>query len=314
MLSVTTGVRSQLCDIKYFQNNFHHLGFNGFPKLNILPDNSLILTSVYNFTATGLIKMNSSGDTLWSKTYINPGSSSGKGFAKTLNDWDGNLFSVMNTRYLTTLDTAGNVLSTHYLNGLDNNGYTDAAVFPNGDKLVFYAVHNGVGTGGVLLRVDKSMNSVKWSRMIGDDYFWYSNILIDGNTILIAGSVGIPPAGGKNLESFIIKLNGDDGTTMTSNAFLDAGSSSKVVLLYKSGNGYIIDGSTYLTDDPNSMNATYYIRLTAGLNIQASKQFIETPNLNSGAYRLLPQNDGSFYGAYGEFFNLTLFNINSSMP
>jgi gliding motility-associated-like protein len=297
--------------VKYFQDNFHHLGTNGYPKLTILPDNTMILSSLFNNSGTNLIKLTSLGDTIWTKTYNSSNPTGANRNPKTLYDVNGNLFSVLNNKYLAELDGSGNVLSTKYVNGLDIYGFGDAAIFPNGDKLILFDVQNGYNYGSILVRVDKSLNTIKWSKLVGGNGLQFSNILIDGNTIVIGGESFLLPYDGSITVSFVCKINGDDGSIIATNSYRDPDSGSGVKFLYKSGNGYIIDGETYYSGNSNVVRP-YYIRLTSDLHIQASKRIDELPNVYSGLYYLLPENDGSFYGTYGENFNLTIFKVDGN--
>ena len=301
----------QSCQVKYYQDNFHHLGTNGYPRLTILPDNTLIVSSLANNTGTNLIKLTSLGDTIWNKTYRNSDPTGANRNPKTLYDVNGNLFSVLNDRYLAGLDTAGNVLSTKYVNGLNSYSFNDAAIFANGDKLILFDAANGYNYGSILLRVDKNLNTIIWSKLIGGNGLLFSNILIDGNTVVIAGESFLPPYNGPAGVSFVSKINGDDGSIITTNSFMDPESGSRAIFLYKSVNGYIVYGDTYFSGGSNIVKP-YYIRLTSDLHIQISKRIDELPNVNSGLYYLLPENDGSFYGTYGENFNLTIFKVDGN--
>jgi hypothetical protein len=310
VLFIAVAAFSQQCQVKYFQNNFHHLGTNGYPSLAMLPDNTLIVSSLSNNSRTNLIKISSLGDTIWSKMYMNTVQTGANTNAKTLYDLNGSLFSVLNTKYLAELDTSGDVLSAKHIDGLDNYGFQDAAIFPDGDKLLLYDQQNGYDQGAVLIRIDKNLNTIKWSKLIGGTGLLFSNLLIDGNTIVVAGGSDTPPYIGQASVSFVTKINGDDGSLVSTNSYRDPESGSRAIFLYKSGDGYIIDGVTYYSGGVNIVRS-YYIRLSSDLHIQVSKQMAELPNVNSGLYYLLPENDGSFYGTYGQNFNLTIFKVNS---
>jgi gliding motility-associated-like protein len=299
---------SQPCPVKYFQNNFHHLGTNGTPYLSILPDNTLIVSSIYNSSGTNLVKLTRLGDTIWSKAYNNSIHSDITALTKTLYDVNGNLFSVLTGKYLAELDTSGNILTTKHIEGLDNYGFRDAAIFANGDKLILYYLRNGYNYGSVLVRLDKSLNSIKWSKLIGGVGLNFSNVLIDGNTVVIAGGSFVSPYDFTATVSFVSKIDGENGNIITTNSYRDPESGSGAILLYKSGSGYIIDGETHNSGGSNII-LPYYIRLGSDLHIQVSKRMNEQPGVNSGIYYLLPENDGSFYGTYGQNFNLTIFKV-----
>ena len=223
---------------------------------------------------------------------------------------NGSLFSVLSGKDPSELDTSGNILTTKHIDGLDNYQFRDAAIFDNGDKLILYSVRYGYNYGGILIRFDKSLNIIKWSKLIGGVGLEFSNILIDGNTIVIAGQSYVSPFDFTALVSFVCKIDGVNGNIITTNSYRDPESSSGSILLYKSGSGYIIDGETHNSGVSNII-LPYYIRLSSDLHIQVSKRIAEQPGVNSGIYYLLPENDGSFYGTYGQNFNLTIFKVNS---
>jgi len=272
------------------------LGTNGTPKLTILPDNTLIISSIYNGSGINLVKLTNLGDTIWSKKYNNSISSDINALTKTLYDVNGSLFSVLTGKYLAELDTSGNFLTTKHLDGLDNYQFRDAAIFANGDKLILYSVRNGYDYGGVLIRLDKNLNTIKWSKLIGGAGLDFSNLLLDGNTVVIAGQSYVSPYDFTARVSFVSKIDGDNGNIINTNSYRDPESGSGAIFLYKSGSGYIIDGATLYSGGSNIVRP-YYIRLSSDLHIQVSKRIDELPNVNSGGlYYLLPENDGSFYG------------------
>ena len=46
---------------------------------------------------------------------------------------------------------------------LDNYQFRDAAIFVNGDKLIFYFFcETAYDYGGILIRLDKNLNTIKW--------------------------------------------------------------------------------------------------------------------------------------------------------
>jgi len=311
LLLIARTVSGQSCQVKYYQDNFHHLGTNGTPSLSILPDNTLIVSSIYNSSRTNLVKLTSLGDTIWSKTYNNSILTDINALTKTLYDLNGTLFSVLTGKYPSELDTSGNILTTKHINGLDNYQFRDAAIFVNGDKLIFYSLRNGYDYGGILIRLDKNLNTIKWSKLIGGIGLDFSNLLIDGDTVIVAGQSFVNPYDFTTRVSFICKIDGVSGNILATNSYRDPESASGATFLYKSRNGYIINGSTTLSGGSNIVRP-FYIRLSSDLHIQTSKRIDELPNVNSGLYYLLPENDGTFYGTYGENFNLTIFKVDAN--
>jgi gliding motility-associated-like protein len=300
-------VLPQNCSVLYYQNNFHHLGSNGYPGITILPDNTLYLSSESNSLGLNIVKLKSTGDTLWSHIYINGNGTGTLGLQKTLLDVDGNLFCVLNNNYLARMDTAGNVLSTQMISGLSNYYFMDAAILPSGDKILFFS-SNGAATGGILARVDPSLSTVKWCVNISFYSSLFSNILVDGNTILIAGGASALNYS-FDLNSFVGEWNLADGSLKKLRYFVGQNSLSNLKGIYKAGSGYFLDG--YLSTTQDNLGNFFYLRLDTALNLLKAKRIINSNPSSDFNFIFLPENDGSLYGAFGGNFDLALFYLDN---
>jgi gliding motility-associated-like protein len=258
-----------------------------------------------------LIRITVTGDTLWSKLYDAQSPIGGLQQIKTIPDVDGNLFTISNSKRLMWTDISGNLLKSIAIPGLNLFRFSDAGMMPNGDKILLFQSFDSGNPGALIIRVNKDASSVIWSKFAGGMGAKYltdnTNLVIDGNRIILGGALNDAATG--NASAFLGILNADDGSWISSVIYNTPSGSCTSKKIYKTGNGYILAGWANFA---NISNGDYwYMRLSTNLQVLASKQIGESLDSWEGFWPIVPQPDGSFYGAYGGMNDLSLFKISN---
>lgn len=217
-------------------------------------------------------------------------------------DYDGNLlFATAKGSFLKT-DQDGNYVSGKLADGNNNIFIHDMTMLPDGDKIIRYSSVSG---NPVLARLDKDLNTVKWSKQYV--YYHYqpftvqfSNLLIDGNDILLAGGFR-PKNSNLDYQSFITKIDAATGDTSVFRYYETENSISFINKIYKTNTGYL--ANCYLSVTA-SAGRSGYIRFDEDLNIVRSKRL--NGQFNSYNFSFLPHADGSFHVTYGGLWDMTL--------
>ncbi len=271
----------------------------------------MIFSSTYNQLQLSLVRISATGDTLWSKLYDTHDPIGGDPMIKSLPDVDGTLFTVCDSKRLMWTDMSGNLLRSVIISGHNLSRFFDAAVMPNGDKILMFQSNYNINPGAIIIRTNKDASTVIWSKFVGGmgpKYFSNSiNMVVDGNQITMGGA-WIDSVSG-NSSAFLGILNADDGSQIRSVIYDTPLGYCFSKKLYKTSDGYILMG--WATFNNVSTGTYCYLRLNADLQVTASKRITESLDTWEGFWPIVPQADGSFYGTYGGMYDLSLFRISN---
>jgi hypothetical protein len=291
------------CTNHFYKTSYELTGDIGLRSLTIGPDGCMYMGCVsgYNYA---IIKLDSLGDTIRTRTYIAQSFSPNNG--KTIMDYDGNLFSVASHHYFLRTDTAGNILPSKQIS-LSNNpffSFADMGMLANGDKVFLYTSPIGGYTSCFAVVTTPDGGTIKWTKYFTIYGPSSAAILADGDKVLVGVSFQsydpYSPGG-----SGLVQLDGGTGAILRQQWFSEQ---LNFQGLARYNNGYIISG-TYL---PVSFygNPSFYIRTDLSLNVLAANGF----PAYTGQYSYMlfqPQTDGSVYGLYSSAYALDLFQISS---
>jgi len=179
---------SQDCSVDFFLKSYTGDGFktggSQGDRLTFLPDSSMIICSPHFIS-----RISKKATVLWTKSLVN----SGVNASNAVVDYDGNIVCVMGSN-IVKYDTSGNLMYQKNMTFNLDNGYDvtnsqsfrDIGILSNGDKIVLYQDNSGT-YGGYLFRFDRDMKAIKWCKNIRYDYIHFTNIIIEGSKIVIAG-------------------------------------------------------------------------------------------------------------------------------
>ncbi|MDN3656745.1 gliding motility-associated C-terminal domain-containing protein [Ferruginibacter paludis] len=300
---------SQDCSVDFFFRSYTGDGFKtgGWQgdRLTILPDSSMLICN-----SRFIARISQKGDVLWSKLFSGYGGNTSNAIA----DYDGTIVCVMGSDII-KIDTSGNTLFQKKIY-FDNDGgydvtysesFRDIAILDDGDKVILYEDHFGAH-GGYLLRLDKDMTVIKWCKNIRYNSIGFTNIVIDGNKIVLAGlsAETFNPAA----FCFLASFDSNNGSLIKANYFscLNLGSLDR---LYKGNGQYFLMGTL--------LNQTYeegrycYMRINSDFSVLAIRRFVGYTDYFGTTFSFAPQNNNSLYGMIGRgSFVTTMFNIDKN--
>jgi hypothetical protein len=217
-------------------------------------DGGYIVTGcTYSFGAGGgdvwLIKIDSSGDTLWTKTYGGSDNELGNSVQQTTDGGyiiTGNMWSLATGTadiWLIKTDASGDTLWTKTFGGSDNDVAYSVQQTNDGGYIITGEANSFVGDGDVLLIKTDALGNALWTKTFGgSDIDWGSSIqqTSDGGYI-ITGLTRSYGAG--DYDTYLIKTNSSGDTIWTKifgGSYSDEGSSVQQT----TDGGYIITGRT----------------------------------------------------------------------
>lgn len=253
-----------------------------------------------------LIKINASGDTIWNKSYrINGGSRDGWEQTTRL-DTDGTLLCALSGDQLVKIDTNGILIWAKQIQfKYGNEKFYHIQVLDNGDKILFYqATDDG---RSLMVRCSPDLGTIKWCKYFYFYYGTYTNIVIDGNKIVFAGSASDQDYS-FTLYPFIASLNLSNGSLLDFRYYKSNEATGIIRSLYKCGNGYLGLSSFSFSNGSNG-----YVRFNGDLSVKSVNQFqgVGISDYPQTQFSFAPQTDGSFYMAYGGYFDLALSYIDN---
>lgn len=296
------------CSSKYFETSFYRDAYSYTPSVIVLPSGNLIVPSYAAASIFTLLKINRSGDTLWNKRYNISGGNRDDWQQATRLDTDGSLLCALSGDQLVKIDTNGVMLwakQIQFLHGVER--LYDIEIMSDGDKLVFYQASDDGRS--LMARLSPDASIVRWCKYFEFSSGSFTNMVVNGNHIVFGG--GAPAHDyAFTLYPFIMSVDATTGNLQQLNFYKSDTLSGWIKRLYPCGNGYV--GLSYLIS-PNSWGNHGYIRFHQDLSLQSANMFggLGINDFYSTSISLAPETDGSFYMAYGGFFNLALSHISN---
>jgi hypothetical protein len=219
-------------------------------------DSGYILAGYTNSFGAGsydvyLVKTNSSGDTLWTRTYGGTGRDAGASVQQTsdggyivagyTNSFGAGAYDV----YLVRTNSSGDTLWTRTCGGADNDGGNSVQQTSDSGYIVAgYTESFGVGSGDVYLVKTNSSGDTLWTRTYGGASYdrGYSVQQTSDGGYIVAGSsnfVGATPG-----DVYLIKTK-SSGDTLWTRAYGGASYDRGYSVQQTSDGGYIFAGETY---------------------------------------------------------------------
>jgi gliding motility-associated-like protein len=298
---------SQDCSVNFFVKSYtgdgFKLGGNQGDRLTILPDSSMVVCS-----ARFVARISPTGNVLWSKYFSNYGGN----VSNALVDYDGTIVCVMGS-VLVKLDTSGNIIYQKKMHFNLEGGYDityselfrDISILDNGDKIILYQDPNSGPYGGYLFRVDKDMTTIKWCKNIRFGGLNFTNIVIEGNKIIVAGAS--TPNFNPATFVFFASFDTSDGSLIKTN-FFNCDNLGVVSRLYKGNGQYFLMG--VLANQTDAAGRYCYMRIDADFNLLAIRRIVGYTDNFPTTFSFAPQNDNSLYGMVGRgSFTTTMFKI-----
>lgn len=254
-----------------------------------LPGGDLILTCLNN-GSNEMIKLNSKGDTVWTKDYVyNTHDYLAK--VKTIIDYDGNLLSIGGRSNLLKTDTAGKVLKTVNLSGSVNvTVFTiiDMYLLANGDKAILINANDDINGWFDVMVIDKNLTTVKWLKHIshGRSYDMNAVFMAHGDRVVVSTTFYNNTTA--EATTALTLLNANNGQVLAQNNYSDV---KNVTGISAWNNGYVLIERPGYTD-------LQYIRTDKQLNIISARSIPGTPNYYCA---IAAKSDGSFIAAYANY-------------
>ncbi|HVU58129.1 MAG TPA: gliding motility-associated C-terminal domain-containing protein [Puia sp.] len=287
------------CNAPYYKGSYSPPLDGNFSLLStaVAPDATIYLGCL-NESLYSILKIDSLGNMIRSRSYTPSGLGASAGAGKTILDQDGNLFSVMSNSFICRTDTTGNVLSGKKISANDGSAFTleDLSMLANGDKV--FVLSNTVGglQCAYLVVTSPDGATIKWTKYFCSYNYIHARVLADGDKIILGVGISqftLAPEG-----TALVELDGATGTILHQQWF-----SQFLIInqISRYNNGYIFNGMA------TTPAAAFYIRTDASLNILAVNDF---PNYTVGYPMIFQaQPDGSLYGFYSSTGSMTLFLI-----
>ena len=181
-------------------------------------------------------------------------------------------------------------------NGYDitySQSLRDIGILDNGDKIVLYEDRSGP-YGGYLFRFNKDMTAIKWCKNIRYAGINFTNILIEGNKIVVAG------ASAQNYNpatfAFLASFDANSGSLIKAN-FFNCENLGVVSRLYKGNGQYFLTGA--LVNQTYAEGRYCYMRIDADFNLLAIRRIVGYTDYFLTTFSFAPQNDNSLYGMAG---------------
>ncbi|MEO6549665.1 MAG: gliding motility-associated C-terminal domain-containing protein [Ferruginibacter sp.] len=296
---------SQDCSTDFFSNGYIGNGFamggSQGDRLTILPDSSMVMCNSHF-----LARISQKGNVLWSKLFSGYGGNT----SNAVVDYDGSIVCVMGLNII-KIDTSGNILYQKKMDFNMNGGYDltnselfrDIAILPNGDKVILYEDDSGP-YGGYLFRFDKDMTQIKWCKNIQYSGIHFTNIIIQGSKIVVAGitkEISDPARLG-----FLASFNANDGSLLKANNF-NCFNLGFINRLYEGNGQYLLTG--YLVNQTDADGRYCYMRIDSNFNVLSIRRFVGYTDYFATTFSFVPQKDNSLYGMVGRGLIATMFNI-----
>jgi hypothetical protein len=246
-----TGVSAQITFERTYGGANSDVGYS----VQQTSDEGYIITGyTYSFGAGGadvwLLKTNSSGDTLWTKTY---GGSSGEGGFSVQQTSDGRFIIAGGTEsfgaggpdfYLIKTNSSGDALWTRTYGGNNwDDGFSVQQTLDRGFIIAGMTYSFGAGLADVYLIKTDSLGDTLWTRTYGgtgDDAGWSVQQTLDGGFI-ITGRTGSFGAG--SADVWLLKTN-SSGDTLWTKTYGGSGGDGGFSVQQTSNGGFIIAGRT----------------------------------------------------------------------
>jgi gliding motility-associated-like protein len=300
------------CSNYLYKSNFYKLGNISSANLVGMSNGDIFFDGGNNQDFL-LVKLNSNGDTVWSKIYqfASPVETPSYVATKTILDYDNKLFSIANGNSIIKTDTSGNIIYSKQIIPLDNRNWgftmTDMYMLPDGNKVfLFYNLLAGGFSTALIVECDKDLNSILWSKVIRGGFTYVAttaSISVVADKIILFSSFinGITTDTTSELTMF-----NENGSIVQQHFYKGLYGLDKIGAY---NNGYFLLGSSggfSLTPNPPSLNS-FYVRTDASLNVKSDFTILNTANNRVIA---TAKNDGSiiFYNCnayYAELFKLT---------
>ena len=289
-----TRTNAQICSNNYYQTSLHYVGDTYSSSLTLLPGGNAIISQYVNENFN-LIKITSSGDTLWNKIYLTSNTYDRSYSHATKLDNDGTLLCLIKIDELLKVDTNGVVLSARHIQLPDYRYAYDIQVLANGDKILLF---NSLGAvdGGTIIRLGNDLQTIKWSKDVNGNFGHFTNALIDNDQIIIAAS------------NSMCRFDLATGALLGFTNYTMGSLPSRIKKIYKCGDGYLATVTLY-----DNQNGYYgYARFSSSLSLLSVRQLqrYDDYTITEYAFSCAPQPDGSFYMAYGGFADVSLSYIN----
>jgi hypothetical protein len=215
-----------------------------------------------------LVKVDSEGNELWTRTY---GGSGGETASEVINTNDGGFAIVGKTDskgagdqdiWLLKLDENGNLQWDKTYGGSERDGGSDVAELPDGGYVITgYAI--GFGGGGATdmfwIKTD-AFGTELWNGVYGKEYRDHaSNVLIVDDGIIIAGSVKVRKVGTNEYSDIFLIKTDFDGNDVWRKQFGGRSNEGAAEMILNSDNHIVIIGSTKSYSKDNSV---YFLNLS----------------------------------------------------
>jgi hypothetical protein len=280
-----------------FQKMFASTGFNGANDLKKTSDGGYIVTGFINDDITGntdvlLMKLNGTGDTLWTRRYGGVDEDGGRAVQQTtdggyiINCYAG---SFGEQEYLIKTDSNGSLLwSKTFGDASQEEGQSVAQTF-DGGYIILGAIF-GSNSGILLIRTDANGDTL-WCRKSDSPYRAYSILPTSDSGFVLTGYGEFPSTSSGDM--FLVKLNANGDTLWTKTYGSNGGMESGNCVKQARDGGYIIAG--YCTFSFGSNTEDVYVVKTDALgNLQWSRTYGDSLIYDQSAYSIEQTNDDGY--------------------
>ena len=287
------GLMSQTCNIKQYGRSYLAEGAGYQHSFFATTDGNFIMAGPVNGKLL-LMKINADGDTLWVKHYSPVDVTMSGFFMRALQGKDGMIYCMASNNYLLKLDPNGNVIWAKKIS-LPNQGYyyfVDFAQLDNGD-FAFLLEQNGY----YLVRMKADASAIVWSKYFYQYDNYFRGLTIDGNKIIVAGTVAA--------QVKLFCFNASDGIVIGEKAFIANNRTMSVQSVFNYAGGYMLNASYYLPSSAITEDNHVAVRLDKSFHV--INAFSYTNISRDALLDYVMEPDGSFYLGYGSYLPKLLY-------